>query len=107
MTHPLALSYVNFSFTPNDGDELQATVIDSPVRSTSSHIMTEVEWRNLDVFVNDRNGSKQILRSVNGYVNNTQMLAILGPSGAGKSTLLNTIAGKLQSWCQLVNHGYN
>jgi ABC-type multidrug transport system fused ATPase/permease subunit len=104
MSHPLALSYVNFSFTANEDAELQESVTDAPTALpvanrftndfTGKRIMTEVQWRNLDVFVQDRRGPKQILRSLNGYVNSKQMMAILGPSGAGKSTLLNTIAGQ-------------
>lgn len=35
---------------------------------------------------------KKILKSVTGYVNSGEMLAILGPSGAGKTTMLDILA---------------
>lgn len=38
--------------------------------------------------------TKQLLHSINGYVEPGQMVALMGASGAGKSTLLDVLAGR-------------
>ncbi|XP_043285630.1 protein brown-like [Venturia canescens] len=37
-----------------------------------------------------------VLRSVSGYAESGQMIAVIGPSGAGKTTLLETLAKKIE-----------
>lgn len=85
---PRPFSYVNPSFASEEANHLKVC-IDNCVDPSNSNrpnqqqVITELQWKNLDVFVQDRKGPKQILRSVNGFVDNTKMMAILGPSGAG------------------------
>lgn len=94
--NPNDLSYVNYSFNAEEIDQVKPYENGNTFpmsEKVNSKVTTEVRWKNLEVFVNGLKGPKQILKSVNGYASNLEMMAIMGPSGAGKSTLLNTIAG--------------
>lgn len=71
---------------------MAAELDDAPSRSNGRSVF--ITWEDLWVKVPDkRNGSRSILRGLNGYAKPGQVLAVMGPSGSGKSTLLDALAG--------------
>ena len=68
--------------------------------------MSLFEFRGISYCVNGKDGEKQIIKNVSGFVKNQEVLAILGPSGAGKTSLLNVLTlnalnGKSSGLCSL------
>jgi len=53
-----------------------------------------LEWRNINIFVGDKEDGKQILFDFTGGIESGELLAVMGGSGAGKSTLLDALSGR-------------
>ncbi|KAI5291017.1 hypothetical protein KEM54_006645, partial [Ascosphaera aggregata] len=54
-------------------------------------------WRNVNYSVPAKNGQKQLLKDVQGYIQPGRLTCMIGASGAGKTTLLNALAQRLTS----------
>lgn len=55
--------------------------------------ITEVEWERLRLPFGT--WTKEILKSVNGFVRNFETCFIMGASGAGKTSMLNTLCNRI------------
>lgn len=56
-----------------------------------------LRWENLSYTVNKGKETKHILKSISGFANSGEMLAILGESGSGKTSLISILSGRLSS----------
>eukprot|EP01083_Nonionella_stella_P026518 73020_1 len=56
-----------------------------------------LEFRDIHFVLKKTTPNKHVLRSVSGFAEPGQFLAVLGGSGAGKSSLLSVLAGRLRS----------
>ncbi|MCJ1435794.1 hypothetical protein MMC27_005169 [Xylographa pallens] len=56
---------------------------------------TVFTYRNVNYTIPTKDGERQLLRDVQGYVRPGKLTALMGASGAGKTTLLNTLAQRI------------
>jgi len=61
---------------------------------TQHRKLLHLEWKDLGCRYSTDQGPKVVLKSVTGYVDPGEMIALMGPSGAGKSTLMDILAGR-------------
>ncbi|KAF2680334.1 hypothetical protein K458DRAFT_373583 [Lentithecium fluviatile CBS 122367] len=53
-------------------------------------------WQNVDYTIPYKDGTRQLLHKIQGYVKPGKLTALMGSSGAGKTTLLNALAQRIR-----------
>ena len=68
-----------------------------PITTNNNEVNLELTWEDINIILEDKKVTKNILTNVSGSLKSGETLAILGASGAGKTTLLNHLSRKIDT----------